>query len=48
MTDAIQVVADEHWKKMAGRLSDKDEDDQAPPESHNRFSTLLDEDSSLD
>lgn len=48
VTDAIQVVADEHWKKMAGRLSDKDEDDQAPPESHNRFSTLLDEDSSLD
>ena len=48
VTKAIQVVTDEHWKKMAGRFSGKDEDDHAPPESHNRFSTLLDADSSSD
>ena len=44
-TEEIHLVAPEHtlWQLMAGRLPNKKADEQAPPESHNRFATLLED-----
>lgn len=46
----IQVVESENslWKSMAGRLSSLKNVDPSPPEFHNRFATLLDEEASSD
>ena len=47
--DDIQMVDPDfpHWKKMAGRLPGKS-NEQAPPESHNRFASLLENEVALE
>ena len=44
-TEEIHLVSPEHtlWQLMAGRLPGKKATEQAPPESHNRFATLLED-----
>ena len=49
VTEEIQAVAPDytHWKKMAGRLPEKTTE-HAPPESHNRFASLLESEAALE
>ena len=48
-TDEIQAVDPDypHWTKMAGRLPEKTTE-PAPPESHNRFASLLESEAALE
>ena len=49
-TEEIHFVESHHtlWQRMAGRLPSLKDIDSPPPESHNRFATLLDEEASSD
>ena len=48
-TEAIQVIESNcfSWQRMAGRLPNMKNNDRHPPESHNRFASLLDEEPAL-
>lgn len=49
-SEDIQVVDTDHyiWQRMAGRLPSTKNTDQHPPESHNRFASLLEEEAASD
>ena len=49
-TEEIHPVAPDHtlWQLMAGKLPSKKATEQAPPESHNRFATLLEDEVTSD
>jgi len=47
-TEEIQTISEDHaqWQEMAGHLSKSHTTPQAPPESHNRFAALIEEEPS--
>lgn len=50
VTEDIQPIATDltTWQTMAGRLPGKKANEQTPPESHNRFATLLEDEANSD